>query len=57
MRLADTPQTNAEGARASARRTQIEKTIAPAHARLATEDREADVRKEAADALVLVAKR
>ena len=50
-RLADTPPTNTEQARASAWRTQVEKTIAPALARVATEDREADVRKEAADAL------
>lgn len=50
-RLADTPSTNSEQARASAWRTRVETTIAPALARVATEDREADVRKEAADAL------
>ncbi len=50
-RLADTPPTNAEQARASAWRTQVERTIAPALALLATDDREVDVRKEAADAL------
>lgn len=50
-RMADTPSSNDEQARASAWRTQVEKVVAPALARVATEDREADVRKEAADAL------
>jgi len=50
-RLADTPSTNDEQARAGAWRTRVETTIAPALARVATEDREAEVRKEAADAL------
>jgi len=50
-RLADTPSTNEEQARNGAWRTRVETTIAPALARVATDDREAEVRKEAADAL------
>jgi HEAT repeat protein len=50
-RLADPPSTNEEQARNGAWRTRVETTIAPALARVATEDREAEVRKEAADAL------
>jgi hypothetical protein len=50
-RLADVPPTNDEQARAGAWRTRVETSIAPALARVATEDREAGVRKEAADAL------
>ena len=50
-RLADAPAAHDEQARKSAWRTRVETVIAPALARVATEDRDADVRKDAADAL------
>jgi hypothetical protein len=50
-RLAGTPPSIGEQQRSSAWRSQVERMIAPALGRVATEDREADVRKEAADAL------
>jgi hypothetical protein len=50
-RMADAPPTHEEQARASAWRMRVETAIAPALARVATEDREAGVRKDAADAL------
>ena len=50
-RMADAPPTHDEQARAGAWRMRVETVIAPALARVATEDREAGVRKEAADAL------